>query len=125
MNSSGRTLRRAGAPHRDARDGILEAASARGLQACGTAAGSMWGVFFTGGPVFDFEGARRADPEFFARYYRACFERGVFFAPSAFEAGFLSTAHTDADIARTLEVVGEALDEAQDESRESAPEGAG
>ncbi len=114
-------------------DGILTAASARGLPACGTAVGSMWGVYFREGPVFDFEGARRADTDLFARYYRACFERGVFFAPSAFEAGFLSTAHTDEDIARTLEVVGEALDEAQAEARgeapdemlDAAPEGAG
>ena len=95
-------------------DGILAAASARGIPACGTALGSMWGVFFTEGPVFDFDGARRADAAFFARYYRACFERGVFFAPSAFEAGFLSTAHTDADVAETLGVVGEALDAALD-----------
>lgn len=100
-------------------DGILAAASARGIPACGTALGSMWGVFFTRGPVFDFDGARRADTGFFARYYRACFERGVFFAPSAFEAGFLSTAHTDADVAETLRVVGEALDAALD----AAPEG--
>ncbi|WP_428275197.1 glutamate-1-semialdehyde 2,1-aminomutase [Candidatus Palauibacter sp.] len=102
-------------------DGILAAASARGIPACGTALGSMWGVFFTRGPVFDFDGARRADTDFFARYYRACFERGVFFAPSAFEAGFLSTAHTDADVAETLRVVGEALDAALD----AAPEGTG
>ena len=102
-------------------DGILAAASARGIPACGTALGSMWGVFFTRGPVFDFDGARRADTDFFARYYRACFDRGVFFAPSAFEAGFLSTAHSDADVAETLTVVGEALDAALD----AAPEGTG
>ncbi|WP_420440295.1 glutamate-1-semialdehyde 2,1-aminomutase [Candidatus Palauibacter sp.] len=102
-------------------DGILTAASARGIPACGAAPGSMWGVFFTEGPVVDFDGARRADPDFFARYYRACFERGVFFAPSAFEAGFISTAHTDADVAETVRVAGEALDAAL----ESAPEGAG
>ncbi len=102
-------------------DGILTAASARDIPACGAALGSMWGVFLTEGPVFDFDGARRADPDFFARYYRACFERGVFFAPSAFEAGFISTAHTDADVAETVRVAGEALDAAL----ESAPEGAG
>lgn len=102
-------------------DGILAAAGARGITACGTALGSMWGVFFTEGPVLDFAGARRVDTDFFARYYQACFERGVFFAPSAFEAGFLSTAHTDVDVAETLRVVGEALDAALD----AAPEGAG
>lgn len=99
-------------------DGILAAASTRGIPACGTAVGSMWGIFFTAGPVFDFGDARRTDTDLFARYYRACFERGVFFAPSAFEAGFLSTAHTDADVAETLGVVGEALDEARAVPRE-------
>jgi len=102
-------------------DGIVAAASARGIPVCGTALGSMWGVFLSDGPVFDFDDARRADTDLFARYYRACFERGVFFAPSAFEAGFLSTAHTDADVAATLGVVGEALDAAL----EAAPGGAG
>ncbi|WP_420635271.1 glutamate-1-semialdehyde 2,1-aminomutase [Candidatus Palauibacter sp.] len=101
-------------------DGILAAARSRGIPACGTAVGSMWGVFFTEGPVFDFDGARRADAEFFARYYRACFERGVFFAPSAFEAGFLSTAHTDADVNETLDVVGESMDAAMDAAMDGA-----
>ncbi|WP_419948215.1 glutamate-1-semialdehyde 2,1-aminomutase [Candidatus Palauibacter sp.] len=95
-------------------EGILAAARSRGIPACGTAVGSMWGVYFTEGPVFDFEGARGADTEFFARYYRACFERGLFFAPSAFEAGFVSAAHTDADIAATVAAVGDALDAALD-----------
>ncbi|WP_419935092.1 glutamate-1-semialdehyde 2,1-aminomutase [Candidatus Palauibacter sp.] len=93
-------------------EGILTAARSRGIPACGTAIGSMWGVFFTEGPVVDFDGARRADTELFARYYRACFERGVFFAPSAFEAGFLSTAHTEADIENTVAVADEAMDAA-------------
>ena len=93
-------------------DGILEAARLREIPACGAAIGSMWGVYFAEGPVFDFDDARRTDTEFFARYYRACYERGVFFAPSAFEAGFLSTAHTDGDIAATVGVVAEAMDTA-------------
>ena len=93
-------------------EGILTAARSRGIPACGTAIGAMWGVFFTEGPVVDFDGARRADTELFARYYRACFERGVFFAPSAFEAGFLSTAHTEADIENTVAVADEAMDAA-------------
>ena len=101
--------------------GILAAADARGVPACGTAIGSMWGVHFTEGPVLDFEGARRADTALFARYYRACFERGVFFAPSSFEAGFLSTAHTDADIAATVATVGEALDAALDAAPDAGP----
>lgn len=93
--------------------GILEAARERGVPACGGHVGSMWGVFFTEGPVRDYDEARRSDPDFFAAYFRACLERGVFFAPSAFEAGFLSTAHTAEDVDLTLAAVGDAMDEAR------------
>jgi len=92
--------------------GILEAARSRGIPAAGQAAGSMWGVFFTEGPVEDFNDACRTDTDLFTRYYRGCLEGGVFFAPSAFEAGFVSTAHTEADIHDTIEAVGRALDAA-------------
>jgi glutamate-1-semialdehyde 2,1-aminomutase len=90
--------------------GILEEAGNRGIEACGTAIGSMWGVFLTKGPVADFDDARATDTALFARYYRGCLNGGVFFAPSAFEAGFMSTAHTDADIEETVSAVGQALD---------------
>ena len=66
--------------------------------------------------MHDFESARQTDTALFARYYRACLKRGVFFAPSAFEAGFLSTAHTDEDIDLTVAVAAEALDEALEEA---------
>ncbi len=90
-------------------EGILAAAERHGVPASGQAVGSMWGVFFAPGPVWDYASARRADLSRFQRYYRACFEGGVFFAPSAFEAGFLSTAHTDADIDETVSVADRAL----------------
>lgn len=96
--------------------GILEAAAARGIPAAGGNVGSMWGVFFTEGPIRSYADARRADTALFAAYFRACLERGVFFAPSAFEAGFLSAAHTEEDVAATLEAVGAALDAAQEET---------
>jgi len=92
--------------------GILAAAEARDVPMCGAAVGSMWGVFFHAGPVESFADARSSDVAFFRRYYAACLERGVFFAPSPFEAGFLSTAHTDDDIAATVRVVESALDAA-------------
>jgi len=91
-------------------DGILAAASDAGVPATGTAMGSMWGVYFREGPVRDYEDARGTDTAFFARYFGACLERGLFLAPSAFEAGFMSTAHGDEEIDRTLEIVREALD---------------
>ena len=96
--------------------GILEAASDRGLPATGVAVGSMWGVSFRDEPVRDYEDARDADQELFARFHRACLDRGVFLAPSPYEAGFLSTAHGEEEIDRTLGVVADALDEAREAS---------
>lgn len=92
--------------------GIVEAARGRGIPVSGESVGSMWGVHFTEGPVRDYRDARQADSAFFARYFRACLERGVLFAPSAFEAGFLSAAHTEENVDRTVGLVGEALDAA-------------
>jgi glutamate-1-semialdehyde 2,1-aminomutase len=63
--------------------------------------------------VFDLAGAKRSDLAKFATFFRACLERGVYFAPSQFESGFLSTAHTPDDIDRTASIVGEALTAAQ------------
>ncbi len=71
--------------------------------------GSMFCLFFTSEPVIDLATAKRSDPEKFARFFKACLDRGVYFAPSQFETGFLSTAHTAEDIERTAMVVREAL----------------
>jgi glutamate-1-semialdehyde 2,1-aminomutase len=66
-------------------------------------AGTMFGLFFADRPVTSWEEARQADTERFARFHRALLERGVYLAPSQFEAGFLSTAHGDAEIDLTVE----------------------
>ena len=71
--------------------------------------GSMFCLFFADGPVLDLASAKRSDSEKFARFFNACLERGVYFAPSQFETGFLSTAHTTADIERTAAIVRDAL----------------
>jgi glutamate-1-semialdehyde 2,1-aminomutase len=68
----------------------------------------MWGVFLHDGPVHSFEEAKRSDAAAFGRFHRAALERGVFFAPSAFEAGFLSTVHGEEEIRLTLDAVEEA-----------------
>jgi len=91
---------------------ILAAAEKRKIPACGHAIGSMWGVFFTRGPVHNFTDAQVSDLELFRRYYRSCLGGGVFFAPSAFEIGFVSTAHTESDLEETMNVVECALDAA-------------
>ncbi|MBA2270931.1 MAG: glutamate-1-semialdehyde 2,1-aminomutase [Chthoniobacterales bacterium] len=71
--------------------------------------GSMFCLFFTGEPVFDLATAKRSDRAAFATYFRACLDGGVYFAPSQFEAGFLSTAHQPQEIERTAAVVHRAL----------------
>jgi glutamate-1-semialdehyde 2,1-aminomutase len=72
----------------------------------------MWGVYFAPGPVWNFAEAQTADTALFARWHGAALRRGVFLAPSAFEAGFVSSAHTDADIDTTIAHLDAALDEA-------------
>ena len=69
----------------------------------------MFCLFFATAPVVDLAGAKRSDLKRFAKFFHACLERGVYFAPSQFETGFISTAHTAADISRTAEVVAEVL----------------
>src|SRR5437764_324000 len=71
--------------------------------------GSMFCLFFATAPVVDLAGANRSNLKRFAKFFHACLERGVYFAPSQFETGFISTAHTAADISRTAEVVVEVL----------------
>ncbi len=67
--------------------------------------GSMFCLFFTGGEVRDLASAQTSDRKAFAAFFHACLDDGVYFAPSQFETGFLSLAHTDDDLARTAEVV--------------------
>jgi glutamate-1-semialdehyde 2,1-aminomutase len=71
--------------------------------------GSMFCLFFTADSVIDLASAKRSDPEKFAKFFNACLDRGVYFAPSQFETGFLSTAHTPEDIQRTASIVRDAL----------------
>ncbi|HWY50034.1 MAG TPA: glutamate-1-semialdehyde 2,1-aminomutase [Chthoniobacterales bacterium] len=71
--------------------------------------GSMFCLFFARGPIVDLAGAKRSDLKMFAKFFHACLERGVYFAPSQFETGFVSTAHTPNDVERTANVVRQAL----------------
>jgi glutamate-1-semialdehyde 2,1-aminomutase len=94
--------------------GIRDAARRHGVPASAEHAGSLWGTYFTAGPVRNFTEAQRSDTALFARWHRAALERGIFLAPSAFEAGFVSSAHTDADIADTVTALDAALAQALD-----------
>lgn len=71
--------------------------------------GSMFCLFFAPGPIVDLAGAQRSDLKMFARFFHACLKRGVYFAPSQFETGFISTAHTVGDLERTAAVMREAI----------------
>jgi glutamate-1-semialdehyde 2,1-aminomutase len=71
--------------------------------------GSMFCLYFGEGPIRNLAEAKRCDTKRFATFFHACLERGVYFAPSQFEAGFLSLAHTEADMAETARVTEEAL----------------
>jgi glutamate-1-semialdehyde 2,1-aminomutase len=71
--------------------------------------GSMFCLFFARGPIVDLASAKRSDLKMFARFFHACLDQGVYFDPSQFETGFISTAHTSDDISRTAEIVGRVL----------------
>jgi glutamate-1-semialdehyde 2,1-aminomutase len=83
-------------------DGIGEAARGAGLPYCGGNISAMFGFFLCEGPVRNFEEAKTTDSERFGRLHRAMLERGVYLAPSSYEAGFTSLAHSDADIDTTI-----------------------
>src|SRR3989449_799781 len=97
--------------------GIGNAARRHGVPVTTAHAGSMWGMYFAPGPVRNFAEAKAADASLFARWHRAALARGVFLAPSAFEAGFVSSAHTDADIDSTITQLDAALGEARARQR--------
>ena len=73
--------------------------------------GSMFCLFFAPGPIVDLASAQRSDLKMFAKFFRACLKRDVYFAPSQFETGFISTAHSEEDIERTGAVMRDALAE--------------
>lgn len=83
--------------------GLLQIAKETGHAACGGSISGMFGFFFTEGPVHNYEDAKKSDSSKFSRFHRGMLEQGVYLAPSQFEAGFTSLAHTDEDIDRTLE----------------------
>ncbi|HEX8674798.1 MAG TPA: glutamate-1-semialdehyde 2,1-aminomutase [Longimicrobium sp.] len=93
-------------------DGLLGVGAELGVPMSGGSLGSMWGVFLAAGPIRSFEDAKASDVALFQRFFHGMLRRGVFFAPSAFEAGFLSTAHTDTDVDETIQRSREALREA-------------
>ena len=93
--------------------GFRTAAENAGVPLVANHAGSMWGFFFTKGPVRSLEDARKSDVSFFKRFFHASLERGLNLAPSAFEAGFVSAAHGTGEIDAALSIISEALEVAR------------
>ena len=90
--------------------GLREAAKAAGVPFLTTQVGSMFGLYFTDQPKIEtFAQVMRCDAERFKRFFHAMLDRGVYLAPSAFEAGFVSSMHGDAEIAATLAAAREAF----------------
>lgn len=84
-------------------EGVLAAGKEAGHAICGGYISGMFGFFFCEGPVNNFQDAKGADTDKFAKWHRKMLERGVYLAPSQYEAGFMSLAHTDADVDKTIE----------------------
>ena len=89
--------------------GILENLKALGLKYQTNRVGSIMTLFFTEVPVASFDAANACDQDLFARYFREMLNRGVYLAPSQFEAAFVSLAHSNADIDETIKANYEAL----------------
>ena len=87
---------------RQLESGMQDAAKSAGIPVRFNRVGAMFCAYFTDQPVHNLADAMKSDRERFAKYFRGMLEEGVFLAPSQFEAGFLSTAHTEADIEMTI-----------------------
>jgi glutamate-1-semialdehyde 2,1-aminomutase len=91
--------------------GLTEAAAAAGIPAVVNRVGSMLTSFFTAGPVVDYTTAAQSDTKRYARFFHAMLDRGVYLAPSQFEAAFVSTVHDAALVDRTIAAAQDAMKE--------------
>ncbi|RLJ18214.1 glutamate-1-semialdehyde-2,1-aminomutase [bacterium endosymbiont of Escarpia laminata] len=93
-------------------NGIMEKAKAAGIPMAENHIGGMFGLFFTDADkVTDFTGATACNQERFKQFFHAMLDRGVYLAPSSYEAGFVSAAHSDADLQATIDAAGEVFSE--------------
>ncbi|MGB8493744.1 MAG: glutamate-1-semialdehyde 2,1-aminomutase [Candidatus Acidiferrum sp.] len=89
--------------------GLQKALTDAGIAAQVNSIGSLSTIFFASQPVTDYTCAKRSDTKFYARFFRDMLQRGIFLAPSQFEAAFVSAAHTSADIDGTISAAADAL----------------
>ena len=93
-------------------EGLQKIARELGVPLTAGHAGSMWGFFFTTRPARNFTEAKASDVALFRRFFHAALDRGVYLAPSPYEACFMSAAHGDAEVATALERMKDALEQA-------------
>jgi glutamate-1-semialdehyde 2,1-aminomutase len=90
-------------------EGFQKGAVDAGVPTYHARVGSMLCTFFHDGEVVDYESAKRCDTQRYASYFHGMLEKGVYFAPSQFEASFVSTAHGEEDIDATIQASGEVM----------------
>ena len=90
-------------------DELARAAHDAGIQTVTNRVGSMWTSFFTSGEVVDWDSANKSNREMYGRFFHAMLDRGVYLAPSQFEAAFVSLAHTEEVIDATIEIARQAF----------------
>jgi glutamate-1-semialdehyde 2,1-aminomutase len=93
---------RLGAATRSLCEGLVSAGRKRGVPFSAQAVGGMFGLYFRAAPPSSYAEVMQCDAEAFKQFFHGMLERGVYLAPSAYEAGFVSSAHSDADIAATV-----------------------
>src|SRR5580658_9728099 len=89
--------------------GLRAALAETGMEGVVNVAGSLLTIFFCGGPINNYSDAKKSDTALFAKFFQQMLERGMFLPPSQYEALFVSAAHTDADIDRTIAAARESL----------------
>jgi glutamate-1-semialdehyde 2,1-aminomutase len=96
-------------------DGLRGAAAAAGIPIQANHAGTMFGFYFlkeAGAAITDYDSAKRnADTTRYGRFFHAMLDKGFYFAPSQFEAGFVSSAHTAGDVERTIDAARKVFDQ--------------
>ncbi len=92
-------------------EGLSAAARDAGVNTISNRVGSMFTTFFTDGPVFDWQTANSCDRQLYGRFFHAMLAQGIYLAPSQFEAGFVSVAHTEEIVGRTIEAARRAFKE--------------
>ena len=95
-------------------EGMTRVAKEKGVKFCARSVGGMFGIYFSELPPNSFDEIMNSDREKFNKFFHSMLEQGIYFGPSAFEAGFVSAAHTEKDINDTIEASSKAFESLND-----------